>query len=111
MTMSAPHSIGRFRYGVAIVESMIERDARRVGDLGETFDVGDLARRVRDRLGEDELRLVGDRGGVVGRVGALDERGLDTEAAQRHVELGDRAAVQVRRGDDVVARLRPATRR
>ncbi len=45
----------------------------------------------------------GDRGGVVGGVGAADERGVDAEPAQGHVELGDRAAVEVRGRDDVVA--------
>ena len=80
-----------------------ERHAGGVRDLGEALDVGDLAGRVRDRLGEDELGPVGDRGGVVGRVGARDERRLDAEAPQRDVQLGDRAAVQAGGGDDVVA--------
>ena len=72
-------------------------------DLGEALDVGDLAGRVRDRLGEDQLGLVGDRRGVVGRVACPDERRVDAEPAQRDVELGDRAAVEVRGRDDVVA--------
>jgi hypothetical protein len=45
-----------------------ERKVVGVRDLGEALDVGDLTRRVGDRLGEDELGLVGDRGRVVGRV-------------------------------------------
>ena len=42
----------------------------------------------------------------VGRVVAGHERRLDAEPAQRHVELGDRAAVEAARGDDVVAGAR-----
>ncbi len=67
------------------------------------FEVGDLARGVRDRLDEERLGLLGDRGGVVGGVGGAHEGGLDAEAAQRDIQLRDRAAVEVRRGDDVVA--------
>ena len=68
--MSAPHSIGRLRYGVATVESTMSGMLVGVRDIGEALEVGDLARRVRDRLDEDQLGLVGDRRGVVGRVGA-----------------------------------------
>ena len=35
----------------------------------------------------------------------VDEGGVDAEAAQRHVELGDGAAVELGGGDDVVAGL------
>ena len=58
-----------------------------------------------------QLRLVGDGRGVVGRVGRLHEGRVDAEAAQRHVELGDRAAVEVGGGDDVVAGAGEARRR
>ena len=80
-----------------------ERDAVGVRDVGEALEVGDLARRVRDRLDEERLGLLGDRRGVVGGVGGAHERRLDAEAAQRDIQLGDRAAVEVRRGHDVVA--------
>ena len=80
-----------------------QRQVVGVGDLGQALEVGDLTGRVRDRLDEDELRLVGDDRCVVGRVGGVHERGLDAEAAQRHIELGDCAAVEARARHDVVA--------
>ena len=80
-----------------------ERDAVGVRDIREALEVGDLARRVRDRLDEERLGLLGDRRGVVGGIGGAHERGLDAEAAQRDVQLRDGAAVEVRRGHDVVA--------
>ena len=75
-------------------------------DLRQRLEVGDRARRVGDDLGVDELgpaRLDrgGERGGVVGR----DERGLDAEPAQRHVQQRVGAAVEGAGGDDVVARV------
>ena len=59
------------------------------------------------RVGEADIRLTKyeiDRL-VVGGVGACHEGGVDAEAAQGHVQLGDGAAVQLRGGDDVVALL------
>ena len=53
-----------------------------------------------------QLGAVGDRGARSVRVVAGHERRVDPEAAQRHVELGDRAAVERGRGDDVVAGAR-----
>ncbi len=83
-----------------------ERDVVGMRDVGEPFEIRDLAGRVGDDLGEEQLRLVGDRGRVVRRIGTLHERRLDPEATQGHVELGDRAAVEVRGCHDVVARPR-----
>lgn len=85
-----------------------EGDAVRVRDIGEGLEVGDLTRGVRDRLDEERLRLVGDGRSVVGGVGRLHERRLDAEASKRDVELRDRTAVEVRRGDDVVTGAREA---
>ena len=81
-----------------------EGDSGRVGDVGETLQVGDLTGRVGDRLGEDQLGLVGDCGRVVCRIRAGNESGVDTETAQGHVELGYRSAVESRGCDDVLAR-------
>src|SRR5690606_5895278 len=50
------------------------------------------------------VRLGPERGAVVLRLGGGHEGGLHAEAAQGDVELGDGAAVQLRGGDDVVAR-------
>ena len=80
-----------------------ERHAGLMRDGSQPLDIGDLAGRVTDHLDVDDLGLGADRGGVVGRVGRRHEGRLDAESAQRDVELGDRAAVELRGGDDVVA--------
>ena len=100
--MSAPCSIGRTRYGVASVASTTSGTPAACATCGEPGEVGDLAGGVGDHLGVEQLGLRADRGGVVGGVGARDERRLDAEAAQRDVELRDGAAVQLGGGDDVV---------
>ena len=81
-----------------------QRQAGGVRDLGQALEVGDVAGRVGDDLGVDGLGVLADRRGEVGRVGGVDERGLDAEAAQGHVELGDGSAVELGGRDNVVAR-------
>ena len=106
MTMSAPHSIGRLRYGVETVESMMS---------GMPASCATSASPSMSAISPDgfaivsakiELGLVGDRRGVVGRVRRAHEGRVDAEAAQGDVELRDRAAVEVGARDDVVAGAR-----
>ena len=84
-----------------------ERDARLVRDVGDELDVEDVDLRVADRLGEEQLGVRSDGAApLVGVVLVLDERGLDAELRERVLEEVVRAAVDRRRRDDVVARLR-----
>ena len=53
--MSAPHSIGRTRYGDADRVVDDQRDAVLVRDLGERLEVGNVQLRVADRLAVDRL--------------------------------------------------------
>ena len=80
-------------------------DARLVCDLCEAFQVGNLTGGVRHDLGVDRLGVLGQCRLVVGGVGAGHEGGLNAEAAQGHVQLGDGAAVQLGRCHNVVALL------
>ena len=80
-------------------------DARLVCDLCEAFQVGNLTGGVRHDLGVDRLGVLGQGRLVVGGVGAGHEGGLNAEAAQGHVQLGDGAAVQLGRCHNVVALL------
>ena len=66
--MSAPHSIGRHRYGVATVESTTSGMPARVGDRGETLEIGDDAGRVGDDFGVDQLRVGLKSRGEIGRL-------------------------------------------
>ena len=103
-TMSAPCSIGRHRYGVGHRVVDDQRHARLVRDAGDRLDVEDVAARVADRLGEEQLG-VRPHGGAprVEVVRVLDEGDLDAELGQRVVEQVVGAAVERRAGDDVVA--------
>ena len=92
------------RSGKGVVDH--EGDAVPVRHLSDRFDVGDLARWVRDDLREDRLGVVIDFGfDGVGAVG-IDEAGVDAQTPQGHVELSDRSAIERSVSDDVVARLR-----
>ena len=102
--MSAPKSSGRHRYGRRERGVDGERDARVVRDLRQRLEVGDRAGRVGHDLGVDELGAPGlDRVGEGLRVVGRDERRLDAEPAQGHVEQRVGAAVERARGDDVIA--------
>ena len=80
-------------------------DACLVCDLCEAFQVGNLAGGVRHDFGVDCLGVLGQCRLVVGGVGSGNEGGLNAEAAQGHVQLGDGAAVELRRSNNVVALL------
>ena len=80
-------------------------NTRLVCDLCEAFQVGNLTGGVRHDLGVDCFGVLGQCRLVVGGVGAGHEGGLNAEAAQGHVQLGDGAAVQLRRSNNVVALL------
>ncbi len=104
--MSAPNSIGRIRYGGGHRVVDDERDAGLVGDAGDPLDVEDVVLGVRDRLGEERLR-VRPHGSTpaVEVIGVLDERDLDAQLLEGVVEQVVRAAVQAGAGHDVVAGL------
>ena len=103
-TMSAPHSIGRHRYGVATVESTTSGMPACVGDRGETLEVGDDARGVGDDFGVDQLRVaVGWRRRSRPARSPATNVVVDTEAGERALEQRARAAVQLGRRHDVIA--------
>jgi len=83
-----------------------EGDAGRVGRAGEGLEIVHVVARVADRLGVDEPGPVVDGRRNPGRVGGVHETGLDAHARERVVEEVDRAAVERRGGDDVVAGAR-----
>ena len=80
-------------------------DAVVVGDFGDCIEVGDLERRVRDRLDEEGARVGVDCLAEVFWVGAVDEAHGDAEAGENVVELSEGPAVQVARRNNVVTAL------
>ena len=82
-----------------------------LGDLGNRRHVGDDAAGIGDRFGEDRLGLRRDgaleRGDVVG----VGPHHVPAEILERVGELIDRAAVQLFRGHELVARLQQAMER
>lgn len=80
-------------------------DALLVSDLGNGLKVGHIVARVTDALDVDGLGfVVNGSGNVLGLV-AVDELGGDAQAGEEHLELVVGAAVEVGRGDNVVAGL------
>src|SRR5208337_3662684 len=72
---------------------------------GNRLEIGDLQRRVGDRLAKQGTGLLVDRlYEVLGIVG-IDELRRDAEPLQDVVKLGVRAAVQIAGRDDVVSGL------
>ena len=101
--MSAPHSSGRIRYGRRHRVVDHERDAVGVRDAGNPLDVEHVVLRVRHDLAVEHLRVRLDRRLPLGEVvRVVDEGDLDAELGHRVVEQVVRAAVERRRGDDVV---------
>ena len=72
----------------------------------DRLEVGDFTRRVGDDLGVDGLRVVVDGGGNCSGVVRVHEARVYTESPKCDIELSDRAAVERRVRDDVVARPR-----
>ncbi len=104
--MSAPHSSGRIKYGVGHRVVDHQRDAVGVRNTGDALDVEHVVLGVRDDLAEEHLRVRLDGRFPLGEVvGIVDEGDLDAELRQRVVQQVVGAAVQRRRGDDVVAGL------
>ena len=81
-----------------------QRHAVGVGDLGHGLDVEHVAARVADGLAVDQLRLVAHRIAPRGGFVRVDERQLQAAFGSGVLELGNGAAVQRSRRDDVVAR-------
>ncbi len=90
--------IGR---GCRIVDN--QGDAGSVGDFGDRVEVRDIAARVGDGLAEDGARVVVNRGLHGVEIVKVHEGGRPAEAFEGLAELGDRAAIEARGGDDVAA--------
>ena len=105
-TMSAPHSNGwqRIGRGQRVVDD--QRDAGLVGDRGDRLEIDDDAAGIGQVLDEDRLAARRQRA----RGNSRDRRGstkmaCPAELLERQAELGERAAIEVARGDELVARL------
>ena len=93
---------------MASVLSTISGTPAFLRDLGDRLDVGDDAARIGDQLDEDRLGLRSDRALEGGDVVGLGPHHVPAEILERVVELVDRAAIELLRGDEFVARLHQA---
>ena len=107
-TISAPQSNGsaeiRGRQGV--VDD--QRDARLVGDRRDPFEVDDDAAGIGEVLDKDRLDPWGQRLAEILGLGRVDKMAFPAELFERQPELGQRAAIEIARGDELVARLHQA---
>jgi hypothetical protein len=76
-----------------------------VRDGRDRLDVEDVAPRIADRLAVEGLRILADGRLPRARIVGIDPRQADIHLPQQVLELIDRAAVERRRGDDVIAGL------
>src|SRR4029077_19319689 len=82
-----------------------ERDAGLVGDRRDPFEVEYDAAGVGEVLDKDRLGPRGQRLAEILRLGRVDKMAFPAELFERQPELGQRATIEVARGDELVARL------
>src|SRR5499427_8845290 len=82
-----------------------QRHAGAARDVGDRLDVGDDAARIGDRLDEDRLGLRADAALERADVVRIGPHHVPAEILERVVELVDRAAIELLRRDELVARL------
>ena len=93
-TISAPCSIGRQRYGEAMVLSIDQRHAGFVRDGGHLFDIQHVHARVGDGLAVDGAGLGRDGLAEIFGIVRLHELHVDAQAAEADIELRVGAAVE-----------------
>ncbi len=80
-----------------------QRHACLVRDGRDRLDVGDDAARIGDAFDEDRLRPVGDGALECLRIARIGPVHMPVELREALAELVDRAAIELARGDDLVA--------
>ena len=91
------------RGGERIVDD--QRHARLVRDLRHSRDIDDHASGIGEVLDEDRLAFRRQRAAEILGLGRIDEMAGPAELLERQAELGERAAIEVARGDEFVAGL------
>lgn len=76
-----------------------------MGDLGHRLDVDDDAAGIGQAFDEDGLGSVADGRLEIVRVVRIDEGAVPAQLLERQAELGQRTAIEIARGDEMVARL------
>ena len=82
-----------------------QRNTGAVRNARDRLDVQHVDLRVAERLGIQQARVVAQRGAEVVWLVGVDEGGLDSHLAQRHVELRVSPPVEQRRRNDVLTGL------
>jgi hypothetical protein len=91
------------RTGQSVVDD--EGDTGLVGDGGDRLDVDDEAAGIGRALDEDRLAFLRQRAREVLGIVRIDENGFPAKFFERLAELGDRAAIELLRGEELVAGL------
>ena len=100
--------LAEVRRGERVVDDI--RHARAFGDLRDRLHVGDDAAGIGDQLGEDRLGLRADRALERGQIVGIGPHNVPAEILERVIELVDRAAIELFRCDEFVARLHQAVK-
>ena len=101
--------LAQIRGGERVVDDI--GHAGTLGDLRHRLHVGDDAARIGDRLGENRLGLWADGAIERGNILRVRPHHVPAEILEGVIELVDRAAIELLRGDEFVARLHQAMKR
>ena len=82
-----------------------QRQTRLMRDIGDALDIDDDAPGIGEVLDEDRLAFRRQAFTEILGVGRIDEMAGPAELLERETELGERAAIKVARGDELVAGL------
>ncbi len=88
-----------------------QRHAGLMRNRGHLFDIQNVHARIGDGLAIDRARLRRDRFAEILRIVGLHEFHVDSQAAEAHVELRVRAAVERARRDNLIAQAGQAGER
>src|SRR5215813_10275061 len=92
--------IGR---GQGVVDD--EGNARLMGDRRHCLQIDDDAAGIGEVLQEDRLAARRQRAAEILRICRIDKMAGPAELLEGEAELGERAAIEIARGDELVARL------
>ena len=89
--------------GQGIVDD--QRNPGIVGHFGHRLDIHHHSAGIGQGLDENRLGRGADGGLKIGRIGRIDKAAMPAQLLERQTELGQRTAIQIARGDEMIPRF------